>query len=99
GSTPADKLGRNHVADVAHGPAHALAAEPRLAVAQFLRLVLAGARPGGHDGPAPRLAFGEDLHLHGRIAAAVENLACLNKSDVVVHAEKIDKRINSHTCI
>jgi hypothetical protein len=53
-----------------------LAAIARLvAIAQLDRLMRAGRGAGGHGGAAEGAALQQHVHLHGRVAAAIENLA------------------------
>ena len=52
-----------------------------VAVAQFPCLVDAGAGPAGNGRPAERAVGQRHIDLDGRIAAAVENLSCLDIDD------------------
>ena len=64
------------LADVGDSSAYALTAvAARVAVAQLDRLVPPGAGAGRNDSPAASTALAVYLDFHGRIAAAVENLA------------------------
>ena len=74
-------LGQRRV-DVGDGLGHALAEVARLvAVAQLDRLVDPRAGPGGDRGPAQRAVGQDHIHLDGRVAAAVEDLAPANLRD------------------
>ena len=51
-----------------------------VAVAQFDGLVGAGAGAAGHGGPADGAVVEDDFDFDGRIAAAIENFAGVNRS-------------------
>ena len=68
--------------DVVDRPRDALAEPVRAAVAQLGGLELARRRARRHRGPAPRPGLQAQLHLDGRIAAAVEDLAGVHVLDL-----------------
>ena len=86
GRRHADERRRDDLVHMADCFAHALAGVVgRIAVAQFERFVLAGARSRRHDSAAQCAAGRVDLDLDGRLPAAVENLAGMNAGDAVGH--------------
>jgi hypothetical protein len=70
------------VVDVGHGAADALAHPGFAAVAQLGGLELAGRRARGHGGAARGPGAQRDLAFHGRVAAAVEDLARVDGLDL-----------------
>ncbi len=85
GRVAADDRRRDHVVDVGDRPGDAVAAVRGPAVAQLDRLAAAGRAPGGHVGAAQDPAR-DDVDLHGRVAAAVEDHACVDLGDRRAHA-------------
>ena len=68
---------------VVHGLHHALALVAALvAVPQLAGLIDAGGGAGGHRGAAHSAVLQVDLHLHGGVAAAVQDLAAQNVYDL-----------------
>ena len=83
----AAQRGREHVLHVRDRLQHALAAVALLvAVAQLHRHALAGGGAGRHRRAAHRSALEHHLHLDGRVAAAVQDLARENGIDRTHHA-------------
>ena len=75
----ADQFFGNCLVDVLDRLEHPFAAvAPLVAVAQFQRLIGAGAGPARHDRRADAPTVQPDLHLHGRVAAAVEHLTTVH---------------------
>ena len=75
--------GRGDLAvDVRHRAGHALALPALAAVAQLLRLELAGRGPRGHRRAAVRAGAQPHLDLDRRVAAAVEDLAGVDSLDL-----------------
>jgi hypothetical protein len=66
---------------MALAPRRALAVVAAVAVAQLDRLVGAGGRARRHRGPTEGAVLEGDVDLHGRVAAAVEDLACGDVDD------------------
>ena len=76
-----DRVGDGLV-DVAHGVAHALALVAVVAVAQLVRLVLAGGRAGRDGGQAVGTVVEEDLDLDGRVTAGIQDFTGVRQHDV-----------------
>ena len=75
-----------HVVDVVHRLVHALAQEERLvAVAEFQRLVDAGAGPAGNRRPAERAVGQLHVDLDRRVSAAIENLSGVDVENFGIH--------------
>ena len=75
------RIGKRAV-DRVHGLEHALAEIARLvAVAQFDRFVRPGRGARGDRGAAEAAVFEQHVHLHRRIAPAVEDFAAVNVDD------------------
>jgi len=75
------------VVDIVDGLADALAeiAVLGVGVTQFVGFVLSGAGAAGHRGPSHHAFLGRDVHLDGRVAAAVENLSGADFCDGCAH--------------
>src|SRR5205823_8324696 len=65
-----------------------------VAVAQLPSLVNAGARAAGDRCPAERAVGKRHFHLHGRVAATVENLSAVDGGDEA-HGRRGDRRQES----
>ena len=57
-----------------------------IAIAKLDRLVCAGRGARWNSGATARAASQRDVHLNGRVAARVENLARVDRGDAVAHA-------------
>ena len=78
----AAQFGGDPVVHILHGLRNALAAELLfVAVAKFPSFVDSGAGAAGNGRAAERAIGKRHIDLHGRIAAAVENLASLDIDD------------------
>jgi hypothetical protein len=78
----ADEFFGDHVVDILDRLEHALAAVALLvAVAQFQRLVDAGAGAARHNRRADHAAVQTDFGFHRRVATAVQYLTCMYIND------------------
>src|SRR4029453_9414647 len=79
---PLDLRG-DHLVDVLHRAAHALAAVAVVVVvAQLDRLAFAGGGAGGHDGTTERARIEPDFDLDGGVAAGIEHFTGMGGTDL-----------------
>ena len=86
GIEPHDRCG-NRFVHVGDSLEHAFAQEARVvAIAQFDGFVFASGRPRRHSGAAKCSAFKNDVSLHSRISARIDDLPAMHPRDFRRHA-------------